>query len=291
MVAKDSRPVDRAFNGANVALMLLVIFLTLYPFWYVIVCSFSSIAHVIGNGFVLWPDGIHFDAYRQIFRNNLVPTGYRNTLIVTSLGTLLSMAISITGAYGLSVKKLPGHRSITFFVVFTMLFNGGLVPTYLVVSNLKLVDKLWALILPSALNAYNVILLRNFFQSIPEELHEAASIDGISRAGYLFKIVIPLSSASIATIGMFYAVAYWNAYFNAVIYIRTASLWPMQMILRQILVTNQFNTLMYDDAAQTLASETLKNAMIVVTVLPIVCVYPFVQKYFVKGIMVGSLKG
>ena len=291
MVAKDSRPVDRAFNGANVALMLLVIFLTLYPFWYVIVCSFSSIAHVIGNGFVLWPDGIHLDAYRQIFRNNLVPTGYRNTLIVTSLGTLLSMAISITGAYGLSVKKLPGHRSTTFFVVFTMLFNGGLVPTYLVVSNLKLVDKLWALILPSALNAYNVILLRNFFQSIPEELHEAASIDGISRAGYLFRIVIPLSSASIATIGMFYAVAYWNAYFNAVIYIRTASLWPMQMILRQILVTNQFNTLMYDDAAQTLASETLKNAMIVVTVLPIVCVYPFVQKYFVKGIMVGSLKG
>ncbi|MEG0902183.1 MAG: carbohydrate ABC transporter permease, partial [Clostridia bacterium] len=184
-----------------------------------------------------------------------------------------------------------GRTGITFFVVFTMLFSGGMVPTYLVVCQLKLVDTLWALILPSAVNAYNVILLRNFFQSVPDELYEAASIDGITAGGYLWRIMLPLSSASIATIGMFYAVSYWNAYFNAVIYIRDSTLWPMQMILRQILMTNQFNTMMYDDAAQSLASETLKNAMIVITVLPIVCVYPFIQKYFVKGIMVGSLKG
>ncbi|MEG0741206.1 MAG: carbohydrate ABC transporter permease [Clostridia bacterium] len=282
---------DRAFNACNVALMIVVIFVTLYPFWYVVVCSFSSIAHVIGNGFILWPDGLHVEAYQQIFRNNLVPTGYRNTLLITGVGTILSMAISVTGAYALSVKKLPGRTGITFFVVFTMLFSGGMVPTYLVVCQLKLVDTLWALILPSAVNAYNVILLRNFFQSVPDELYEAASIDGITAGGYLWRIMLPLSSASIATIGMFYAVSYWNAYFNAVIYIRDSTLWPMQMILRQILMTNQFNTMMYDDAAQSLASETLKNAMIVITVLPIVCVYPFIQKYFVKGIMVGSLKG
>ena len=284
---------DRAFNAVNALIMVLVLVVTLYPFWYVLVGSVSSIGHLVKNGFVLWPDGsqLHWDAYEQVFRNNLIPTAYRNTIIVTLGGTALSMVLSIMGAYALSLKKLPGRKGITMFFVFTMLFSGGLVPTYLVVSELGLIDSLWALILPGCVSTYNMVLLRNFFQSIPEDLYEAASIDGETMLGYMVKILLPLSGAAIATVTLFYAVGYWNDYFKSLIYIRDNQLWPMQTVLRQVLQTSQFNTMMYDDAAQTLAAETLKDAMIVISVLPILCVYPFVQRYFVKGVMVGSLKG
>lgn len=285
------KPVDYAFESVNMIIMILVLVITLYPFWYVLVGSVSSVGHLIENGFVFWPDGLHWDAYEQVFRNDLIPTAYRNTLFVTIVGTALSMVLTILGAYVLTLKNLPGRTGITFFFVFTMLFSGGLVPTYLVVSQLKLIDSLWALILPSAVSTYNLVLMRNFFQSVPESLYEAASIEGETLVGYLVHIMLPLSGAAIATIALFYAVGYWNDYFKSLIYIRDNKLWPMQTVLRQALQTAQFNTMMYDDSAQTLASETLKNAMIVVTVLPILCVYPFVQKYFVKGVMAGSLKG
>ena len=284
-------PADRVFEIVNSILMLIVLVVTLYPFWYVLVGSVSSVGHLIKNGFVLWPDGLHWDAYQQVFRNDLIPTAYSNTLIITLGGTGLSMVLTILGAYVLSMKRLPGRKAITMFFVFTMLFSGGLVPTYLVVSQLGLIDSLWALILPSAVSTYNLVLMRNFFQSVPEALYEAASIDGETMVGYLFHILLPLSGAAIATITLFYAVGYWNDYFKSLIYIRDNGLWPMQTVLRQALQTAQFNTMMYDDSAQTLAAETLKDAMIVVTVIPILLVYPFVQKYFVKGVMVGSLKG
>ncbi len=279
------------FDILNIAIMLLVTVIMLYPFWYVFVGSFSSIGHLIKNGFVLWPDGIHLEAYKQVFRNSLVPTAYRNTLIVTIVGTAISMVLSTLGAYVLSIRNLPGRTGLTLFFVFTMWFGGGLVPTYLVVSNLGLTNTLWALILPGAVSTYNMVLMRNFFQSVPEELYDAACVDGETMIGYLFHVLLPLSKASLATFTMFYAVGYWNDYFKGIIYIRDNTLWPMQTVLRQILQTSQFNTMMYDDATQTLASETLKYAMIIVSVVPILCVYPFVQKYFVKGVMVGSLKG
>ncbi len=282
---------DYWFEICNTLIMSFVLIVTLYPFWYVLVGSVSTVGHLIKNGFVLWPDGLHWDAYVQVFRNDLIPTAYRNTLIVTIGGTAISMALTILGAYVLSLKKLPGRTAITLFFVFTMLFGGGLVPTYLVVSDIGLIDSLWALILPSVISTYNMVLLRNFFQSVPETLYEAAEIDGETMYGYLFRILLPLSGASIATITLFYAVGYWNDYFKSLIYIRNNKLWPMQTVLRQALQTSQFNTMMYDDATQTLASETLKNAMIVITVVPILVVYPFVQRYFVKGVMVGSLKG
>ena len=282
---------DHAFNIVNAVIMVAVLILTLYPFWYVLVGSVSSIGHLVKNGFVLWPDGLHWDAYEQVFRNNLIPTAYRNTIIVTLGGTALSMMLSIMGAFALSLKKLPGRKGITLFFVFTMLFSGGLVPTYLVVNELGLIDSLWALILPGCVSTYNMVLLRNFFQSVPEDLYEAASIDGETMLGYMVKILLPLSGAAIATVTLFYAVGYWNDYFKSLIYIRNNELWPMQTVLRQVLQTSLFNTMMYDDSAQNLAAETLKDAMIVVSVLPILCVYPFVQRYFVKGVMVGSLKG
>lgn len=282
---------DKIFNVINYTIMLIVIFLTLYPFWYVVIVSFSTIDHVITNNFIFYPNGIHLEAYKQVFRNDLVPTAYRNTLIVVSLGTALSMLLTILGAYVLSLRKLPGRQFLTLFVVFTMLFGGGLVPYYLVVNSLGLINSLWSLIIPGCVSTYNMILMLNGFRSVPESIFEAAEIDGTSITGYLFRILLPLSVPTIATIVLFYVVGFWNSYFHALIFIRDQRLLPMQAILRQILVTNEFNTIMFDDALQKIPPETLKNAMIVITVLPTIMVYPFLQKYFVKGIMVGSLKG
>lgn len=284
-------PADHAFNAVTYMVMTFVLIVTLYPFWYVVVGSLSSMAHLIKNGFVLWPDGLHLDAYAQVFRNDLVPVAYRNTLIVTIGGTTLSMLLTIMGGFVLSIKKLPGRTAFTFFFVFTMMFSGGLVPTFLVVSRLGMIDTLLALFVPGAISTYNMILMRNFFQSVPESLYEAASIDGESLPGYVFHILLPLSGAAIATITLFYAVSYWNDYFTSIIYIRNSRLWPMQTLLRQVLQTAQMENMMYDDARKSVAPETLKDAMIVITMIPILCVYPFVQKHFVKGVMLGSVKG
>ena len=282
---------DHVFNAITYLVMTIVLVVTLYPFWYVVVGSVSSMAHLIKNGFVLWPDGLHLDAYEQVFRNDLVPVAYRNTLIVTLGGTALSMLLTILGGFVLSIKKLPGRVFFTFFFVFTMMFGGGLVPTFLVVSRLGMIDTLLALIVPGAISTYNMILMRNFFESVPESLYEAASIDGETLPGYVFHILLPLSGAAIATITLFYAVGYWNDYFSSIIYIRNNRLWPMQTVLRQVLQTAQMNNMMYDDAKKGVAPETMKDAMIVVTMIPILCVYPFVQKHFVKGVMIGSIKG
>lgn len=284
-------PADHIFNVVICIVMTVILIVTLYPFWYVVVGSVSSMGHLIKNGFVLWPDGIHLDAYEQVFRNDLVPTAYRNTLIVTLGGTVLSMLLTIIGGFVLSIKRLPGRSALTLFFVFTMMFSGGLVPTYLVVSKLGMIDSLLALIIPGAISTYNMILMRNFFQSVPESLFEAASIDGENLPGYVFHILLPLSGAAIATITLFYAVGYWDEYFKSIIYIRNNRLWPMATVLHQVLQTAQMDTLMYDDAKKGVAAETMKDAMIVITMVPILCVYPFVQKHFVKGVMVGSIKG
>ncbi len=282
---------DRIFTIINTVFMLIVLVITLYPFWYIAVASVSSIDHIIGNTFLLWPNGLRWDAYQQVFRNDMIPTAYVNTLFVTVAGTALSMLLSILGAYVLSIRNLPGRTALTFFVVFTMLFGGGMIPYYLIVNYTGLIDTIWSLFVPCCVSAYNVILLRNFFQNVPEGLYEAAMIDGVRPTGYLFRILLPLSTAALATVTLFYAVGYWNDYFTSILFIRNRDLWPMQRILREALLTSQFNTMMYDDARQTQPPETIKNAMIVIAVVPILCVYPFVQKYFVKGIMVGSMKG
>ncbi len=289
-IRQSGRLADRAFHTVNGIIMGVVVLVTLYPFWYVIVCSLSSITHVVTSTFILWPDGLHLDAYRQVFRNALIFTAYRNTVFITAVGTALSMALSILGAFVLSRRNIPGRKAMTLFVVLTMLFSGGLVPFYLTVNSLKLVNTIWALIIPSCISTYNMVILRNFFLSVPESLYESASIDGASLTAYLLKILLPLSTSAVATVTLFYAVSYWNAYFNSIIFIRDNTLWPIQTVLRQVLMTNEF-TMLYDDAAHNLPSEMLKDAMIVVCALPIICVYPFLQKYFVKGVMIGSLKG
>ena len=282
---------DIVFHIFNTLLMILILICTMYPFWYVIVSSLSSISHVTNSVVLLWPDGLHWDSYQQVFRNNLVPVAYGNTLFVTLIGTAVSMLLTSLSAFVLSRKELPGNKVMTLFVVFTMLFNAGLVPFYLQVKNLHLLNSRWSLIWPFALSTYNTVILRNFFKSVPNALYEAASIDGSGYIGYFFRILLPLSMPSIATITLFYAVSYWNAYFYSILFITDRALYPIQAILRQILMSSEFNTLLYDDATQSMPSEMLKCAMIVITALPIICVYPFLQRYFVKGIMVGSLKG
>lgn len=282
---------DIVFHIFNTLLMILILICTLYPFWYVIVSSLSSISHVTNSLVLLWPDGLHWDSYQQVFRNNLVPVAYSNTLFVTLIGTAVSMLLTSLSAFVLSRKELPGNKVMTLFVVFTMLFNAGLVPFYLQVKNLHLLNSRWSLIWPFALSTYNTVILRNFFKSVPNALYEAASIDGSGYIGFFFRILLPLSMPSIATITLFYAVSYWNAYFYSILFITDRALYPIQAILRQILMSSEFNTLLYDDATQSMPSEMLKCAMIVITALPIICVYPFLQRYFVKGIMVGSLKG
>ena len=282
---------ERVFDWVNTVIMLLVIIFTLYPFWYVIVASVSSISHVINSVVLLWPDGLHWDAYQQVFRNNLVPTAYANTIFITLMGTVISMLLTCASAFVLSRKELPGRRLMTLFVVFTMLFNAGLVPFYLLVRDVGLLNTRWSLILPFAVSTYNTIIMSNFFQGVPNALYEAASIDGCSYFKYFLRILLPISLPSIATITLFYAVSYWNAYFYSILFITDRTKYPIQAILRQILMSSEFNTLLYDDAAQSMPSEMLKCAMIVITALPIICVYPFLQRYFVKGVMVGSLKG
>lgn len=282
---------DIIFNIFNTIFMIFILICTLYPFWYVIVCSFSSISHVTNSTVLLWPDGLNLEAYQQVFRNNLVPTGYANTLFVTIIGTCVSMVFTSLSAFVLSRTELPGNRLMTLFVVFTMLFSAGLVPFYLQVRDLGMLNSRWSLIWPFAISTYNTIIMRNFFKGVPNALYEASSIDGSTYFGYFFRILLPLSMPSVATITLFYAVSYWNAYFYSILFITDRSLFPMQAILRQILMSAEFNTMMYDDGTQNLASEMLKCAMIVITAMPIICVYPFLQRYFVKGIMVGSLKG
>lgn len=282
---------DIVFNAFNTVFMILILICTLYPFWYVVACSFSSISHVTNSIVLLWPDGIHLEAYKQVFRNDLVPVAYGNTIFITVVGTIVSMILSSISAFVLSRSELPGQKAFTLFVVFTMLFNAGLVPFYLQVRDLGLLNSRMSLIWPFAISTYNTIILRNFFKSVPNTLYEAASIDGSSYFRYFLQILLPLSMPSLATITLFYAVSYWNSYFHSLIFITDRTLHPIQAILRQILMSSEFNNLLYDDGTQNLPSEMLKCAMIVVTALPIICIYPFMQRYFVKGVMVGAVKG
>lgn len=269
----------------------------LYPFLYVLATSFSSNASVLAGRVSIVPDGFNLRAYKAVFNYSLVWTSYRNTIFYTTLGTAINMLLTILAAYPLSRKDFYGRGIFTFFIAVTMFFSGGLIPTFLIVRGLGLYNTFWALLLPGAISTTNMIIMRTFFQNIPDALEEAAIIDGASDLQILTKIILPLSIPSIATIGMFYAVGHWNSWFSAMIYLRDRSKYPLQLVLRQIVLQNQVNELLSQqhgttiEETQSLISETVKYATIIVAVVPILCVYPFIQKYFVKGVMIGSIKG
>ena len=287
---------EKIYDAFNHIMLVLLSVCIIVPLLSVIGTSFVSAAEIGRRGqFILWPEEFVFDSYKLVFRSPNIWNGYLNTLFVVGVGTAGSMLMTILMAYPLSKRKLRGRGFLTGMVFFTMIFNGGTVPTFLVVREFGLVDTRWALIIPGIVNTWNMLLMRNFFYSVPDALEEAALLDGANQAQILIRVILPLSLPSVVTIAMFYGVGYWNAWWPGVIYLNTNKYQPVQNIIRTIVnaasaATTELASAMEDSTALP-PSHALKCATIVVGTLPILCVYPFIQKYFVKGVMVGSVKG
>ena len=284
---------ERVFEILNNLFMVLIIVVMIYPLLNVIFSSFSNYYELMRfKGILLWPIGFNVESYKEVFKNPLLLSGFKNTFVVVGVGTSLNMFLTILGAYALSKSDLMFRKPVMLFIIFTMYFSGGMIPLYLVVKNLGLIDSLFAVILPNAITTYNMILLRNGFMNVPKSLEESAKIDGANEFTILFRIVVPLSMSTIAVIILYYAVAHWNSWFNASIYLRSQEKYPLQLILRMILMDGDTSSMTSNaNAADRLAiSETLKYTVITVTTVPILCVYPFLQRYFVTGVMTGSVK-
>lgn len=280
-----------------IALSLLVV---LYPLIYIVSASISSPQYVNSGEMWLWPKGITFEGYTTILANNSIWRGYLNTILYTALGTAINLAVTLPCAYALSRPEFYGKKLYMNFMLLTMFLSGGLIPTYLLVKNLGMIDTVWAMVIPNAASVYNIVVTRSFFQStIPREMEEAAIIDGCSDFKLFIKIILPLSMPIIAVMGLFYGVGHWNSYFNALIYLSDKSMYPLQMVLREILVMQDLSsnsTNVSASMAEMMHSkqqlvQVIKYGVMLVSTLPVIIVYPFLQKYFVKGVMVGSLKG
>lgn len=274
------------------ALLLIVI---LYPLWFIIIASFSDPSAVAGGHVWLWPVGFTLEGYQELLRQPQVWLGYRNTIAYTVVGTLIGLAVNIPAAYALSRKDLWGRKGLMGLYVFTMFFSGGLIPIFLTVQQAGLYNTFWVLVLPFSVSAYNIIVARTFFEtSLPPDLWDAAQIDGCGNLRFFFTMALPLSKAVISVIALWTAVGQWNSYFNALIYIRDENLYPLQLIMRNILITNQnFAALGTGEAAMIAMrrANLVRYAMIIVATVPIMCVYPFIQKYFDQGVMIGAVKG
>ncbi|MDD3904245.1 MAG: carbohydrate ABC transporter permease [Sphaerochaeta sp.] len=295
MVSKHSFS-DVSFDILNRIFMIASTLVVLYPIVYIISSSFSSANAIISGKVWLFPVEPNFNAYTAVFKNKQVLGGYMNSIIYTAGGTLISVVLTIAAAYPLSRKFLPGRKFFTAMFVFTMLFSGGLIPTYFVVRNMHLIDTRWAIVLPNALSIWNLMVTLTYFKtSLSEELFEAATLEGASDMRILTSIVLPLSQAIIAVIGLYYAIGLWNSYFDALIYLKSSDKFPLQIILRNILISNQADLSMGADmvamARRQGMADVMKFALIVISSAPLLMVYPFVQKYFVKGVMLGSIKG
>jgi putative aldouronate transport system permease protein len=287
---------DQMFTALNYIVLSLFFITIAYPIIYILSASFSSTDAVTTGRVWLWPVEFSLEGYKAVFKYNQIWIGFRNSLFYMVVGTLINIILTIIAAYPLSRKGFLGKKYFMFLFVFTIMFSGGVIPTYLLVKDIGLLNSVWAMLLPSAMSVFNVIITRTYFQNnIPQEMLEAAQMDGCNDFLFLSKIVIPLSGPILAVITLFYAVGHWNSYFNALLYLRNQSLYPLQLVLRTILIQNQVDPNMLsnvDDmnARQGLA-DLLKYSLIVVATVPLIVVYPFVQKHFVKGVMVGSLKG
>jgi len=281
------------FMGLNGVFMLLVVVVTLYPFLYVLFASISDPVRMGQHmGFLLYPLGFTLGSYNRVLQNPMILGGYANTLLYVVTGTTLNLLLTSLGAYVLSRKGLMLRNLIMFLIVVTMFFSGGLIPFYLIVRSLGLTDKIWALILPVAISSYNLIVMRTSFAQVPDSMEESAKIDGASDWRILFQIYIPLSMAVMAVMILFYSVGHWNSWFNAMIFMRSREKYPLQLILREILIASTTENMTTEAAASDKEpiGETIKYATIIVATLPILAVYPFLQRYFVQGVMIGALK-
>lgn len=286
---------DRAFTIFNYIFLAIVAVVVLYPLIFVLSASLSNPEYVISGDLWLWPKEFTVEAYEKVFQNPDIINGFINTLKYTFFGTLLNIVMTICAAYPLSRRNLKGKGFIMAFMVFTMFFSGGLIPTYLLIRDLGMVNTFWVMIIPNAVAVWNIIIMRTFFQSIPYELEESAMIDGAGNFRILWSIVLPLSLPVMAVMVLFYAVGHWNSYFQALIYLQDQDKFPLQLILRQILIQGQADDMIQATSesflAQKLSVEGLKYAVLIVANLPMLMLYPFLQRYFVKGVMIGSLKG
>ncbi len=286
---------DLAFNIVLYAICIIILLIVVYPLYFIVIASFSNPTEVANGKVWLWPSQFTVDGYKEILRHAEIWVGYRNTIFYTVAGTLIGLAVNIPAAYALSRRDLVGRKVITFYFIFTMFFNGGLIPTYFTIRDFGLYNSFWVMVLPFSVVVYHIIIARTFFDSsLPQGLLDAAQIDGCSNLRFFFQIALPLSKAVLAVIALYTAVAQWNAYFNALVYIKDDGLKPLQLIIRNILITKQSIAGTGDGLAAQEArrlSELMKYAVIIVTTVPIMCVYPFVQKYFSKGVMIGAIKG
>lgn len=286
---------DRAFTIFNYIFLAIVAVVVLYPLIFVLSASLSNPEYVISGDLWLWPKEFTVEAYKKVFQNPDIINGFINTLKYTFFGTLLNIVMTICAAYPLSRRNLKGKGFIMAFMVFTMFFSGGLIPTYLLIRDLGMINTFLVMIIPNAVAVWNIIIMRTFFQSIPYELEESAMIDGAGNFRILWSIVLPLSLPVMAVMVLFYAVGHWNSYFQALIYLQDQDKFPLQLILRQILIQGQADDMIQATSesflAQKLSVEGLKYAVLIVANLPMLMLYPFLQRYFVKGVMIGSLKG
>lgn len=283
-------PSSIAFDGVVYGLVTLVTLICFYPMLYVLFASFSDPIQLMNNrGPLIWPLGSSLGGYEIVLRNAKTWMGYRNTLFYVVAGTSLNMVMTTLGAYALSRPNFTGKKTVSFIIVFTMYFNGGLIPNFLLVKTLSMLNTVWALILPGAIGTWNMLIMRTAFKTVPSSLEEAATIDGANDFQVLFHVLLPVSKATMAVILLFYAVGHWNAWFNAMVYLTKArELYPLQLFLREILITSST----IEEATEIdFSGELVKYCTIVVSTLPILCLYPFLQRYFVKGIMLGSVKG
>jgi putative aldouronate transport system permease protein len=299
MVIRESRG-DRLFSVVNVLILGLILVVVVYPLWFVIIASVSDPNLVNSGQVVLWPRRLTLDGFRRVFEDPEILSGYRNTIFYTLMGTCLNLFVTLPAAYSLSKKRLRGQKFFLFLFSFTMYFSGGLIPTYLLVKSLGVLNKVWALIIPGAASMYNILVARTFYQnSVPRELEESAMIDGCSTTRMFITIIVPLSRALVAVMALFYGVGHWNAFFDALIYITNRKLFPLQLILREILVQTQLKSEMLQNLAQDEESmdvtmklaSLIRYSVIIVSTIPVMVAYPFLQRYFTQGVMLGAIKG
>jgi len=281
-----------AAKVGKAVLLTLITLVMVFPFTYVVAASFSSYRDILGGGLILFPANPTLDAYREIFRGRIVTRALQVSIGVTLVGTAINMLMTVSLAYGLSRSNVWGSKAVLLLVLFSMLFSPGLIPNYLLVQELGLLNTYWSLILPGAVSAFNLLILRNFFMNLPQELLDSARVDGAGDLRVLWDMILPLSKAVLAVVALFYAVAHWNLFFNAILYVRDTNMWPIQVVLNQyVLQGSILGATEYDPSAPPPPPQTIQMAVVVVATVPILLVYPFLQKYFTKGVLSGAIKG
>ena len=287
---------DKMFVFIVYAMLILVLITVLYPLIFVLVASISDPGKVVNGEVWLWPEGITFRGYEKVFQNKDIMSGYMNTILYTLIGTCVNLVMTICAAYPLSRKELYGRGFVTALFVFTMFFSGGLIPSYFLVKKLGMLNTMWALIIPNAVAVWNIIIMRTFFQqSIPGEVQESAQIDGCSNLQILLRVVLPLSLPILAVMTLFYGVGHWNSFFNALIYLTDRDKYPLQLVLREILIQNNMKDMVASSeeslAKTVMEAESIKYAVVIIANLPVLLLYPFLQRYFTKGLTIGAVKG